>query len=211
MRKRAVPAATLLAAGMMLAAAHAPGAAEESPYLLQGGGEGEVRVLRGLETDQSFAPATEAPATEAPQVEEAVEEAVEQAPAVAAQTEGEAQPDSSRVDYDAFDRAEGRWLSEWQSAGGQTTTAKTTFDDYGRMASIPHRFATFYAADESGQWQGYWTQEGGRHRCTTKQDGSEHWGVIQLQFDEAYNHFEGTWDYCGEGDKWDWKGKRVAR
>ena len=204
MRKCAVTAATLLAAGMMLAAAHAPGAAEESPYLLQG--EGEVRVLRGLEPDKSFEPATEAP-----EVEEAVEEAVEQAPAAATDPSAEPQPAASRVDYDAFDLAEGRWLSEWQSAGGQTTTAKTTFDDYGRMASIPHRFATFYAADESGQWQGYWTEEGGRHRCATKQDGSEHWGVIQLQFDEAYNHFEGTWDYCGEGDKWEWKGERVAR
>ena len=200
MRKCAVPAATLLAAGMMLAASHAPGAAEESPYLLQG--EGEVRVLRGLETEKSFEPATQPPE---------VEEAVEQAPAAASEPESEAQPASARVDYDAFDRAEGRWLSEWQSSGGRTTTAKTTFDDYGRMASIPHRFATFYAADESGQWQGYWTEEGGRHRCTTKQDGSEHWGVIQLQFDATYDHFEGTWDFCGEGDKWEWKGKRVAR
>ena len=200
MRKCAVPAATLLAAGMMLAASHAPGAAEESPYLLQG--EGEVRVLRGLETEKSFEPATQPPE---------VEEAVEQAPSAASEPESEAQPASARVDYDAFDRAEGRWLSEWQSSGGRTTTAKTTFDDYGRMASIPHRFATFYAADESGQWQGYWTEEGGRHRCTTKQDGSEHWGVIQLQFDATYDHFEGTWDFCGEGDKWELKGKRVAR
>ena len=196
MRKRAVPAATLLAAGMMIAATHAPGVAEESPYLLQG--DGEVRVLRGLEPDKSFDPTTQPPEVEA-------------APAAAAEPEAEPQAASSQVDDDAFERAEGKWLSEWQSSGGRTTTAKTTFDEYGRMASIPRRFATFYAANENGQWQGYWTEESGRHRCATKQDGSEHWGVIQLQFDATYDHFEGTWDFCGEGDKWEWKGKRVAR
>lgn len=196
MRKCAVPAATLLAAGMMLAASNSPGVAEESPYLLQG--EGEVRVLRGLEPEKSFEPAELPPE-------------VEEAPAAATEPQAESEPASSQVDYDALDRAEGRWLSEWQSAGGRTTTAKTTFDDYGRMASIPHRFATFYSADENGSWQGYWTEEGGRHRCATKQDGSEHWGVVQLQFDATYDHFEGTWDFCGEGDKWEWKGKRVAR
>jgi len=201
MRKCGVLAATLLAAGMMLAASPAPLAAEESPYLLQGGGG--VRVLRGLEPDSSFEPATQPPeATQAPE---------EPAPAAVTLPQAGTGPAASLLDSDAFQKAEGRWVSEWRSAGGRTTKARTTFDEYGRMASIPHRFATFYAANESGQWEGYWTVEGGRHRCTTQQDGSEHWGIIRLQFDPDYTHFEGTWDFCGEGDKWEWKGERVAR
>lgn len=195
MWKGAVLASMLLAGATLLASADSPAAADEEPYLLED--DGEVRVLRGLEPEQGFEATTQPPESE-------------ELPADAPEPQAEPQTTVSVLDADALDGAEGRWLSEWQSAGGQTTTAKTTFDDYGRMASIPHRFATFYSADESGQWQGYWSAESGRHRCATKQDGSEHWGVVQLQFDEAYNHFEGTWDYCGEGDKWEWKGKRVA-
>ena len=200
MWKGTVLASMLLTVVAFSASADSHEAQQEEPYLLQD--DGEVRVLRGLETDQGFEAATQPP--------EAEEAPAEAAPAEAPEPQAEPEATVSALNSDALDSAEGRWLSEWQSAGGRTTTAKTTFDDYGRMASIPHRFATFYTADESGQWQGYWTAESGRHRCATKQEGSEHWGVIQLQFDEAYNHFEGTWDYCGEGDKWEWKGKRVA-
>jgi hypothetical protein len=109
---------------------------------------------------------------------------------------------------DLFEKAEGRWVSEWQTSHGGTETTKTTFDEYGRMSSVPGPWVTFYAADDAGLWQGYWTSDSSPQRCPTEKEGRRHWGVVEFQFDEAYQEFEGTWDFCGEGQKWAWKGKR---
>jgi len=152
-------------------------------------------VLRGLEPEKSFetAPETSEPSADA--------------------TEPQAEPELtvSKIADDAFEKAEGKWVSEWETSGGGKTTAKTTFDIYGRMASIPHRFATFHSANEDGAWEGYWNTESGRHRCEAMHDESHHWGIVRFQFDATYNQFEGTWDFCGQGETWTWAGKRVAR
>jgi hypothetical protein len=195
MRKCTVLVATLLAAAIMLASSNSPEAADEAPYLLQD--DGEVRVLRGLEAEKDFDSAT-------------LPQAVEQPPADASEPQAEPQSAAAQVDENAFEKAEGRWESQWETSHSGTTTAKTTFDIYGRMASIPGPMVTFYAADENGTWEGYWVEESGRQRCTTKNDGGYHWGVVQFQFNSAYNEFEGAWDFCGEGKKWPWKGKRVG-
>ncbi len=108
-----------------------------------------------------------------------------------------------------FDQAEGRWLSEWQTSRGGMHTAKSTFDEYGRMASVPDGpWVTFYSADDSGQWEGFWTAKSSPQRCTTAKEGNHHWGVVRFQFNQAYDEFAGTWDFCGEGEQWEWRGKR---
>ena len=205
MRKRTVLVATLLAAAIMLASSNSPEAADEAPYLLQGGGD--VRVLRGLEPEKSFESVTLPPETEE---SPAAATELDVAPAAATEPQAEPQLTASQADAETFGKAEGRWMSHWETPHHATTTAKTTFDAYGRMASIPGPMVTFYAADENGTWEGYWVEESGRQRCTTKNDGSYHWGVVQFKFDSAYTHFEGAWDHCGEGQKWPWQGKRVG-
>ena len=78
------------------------------------------------------------------------------------------------------------------------------------MASIPGPYVTFYSADASGTWEGIWVEDSGRQRCTTENGGSYHWGVVRFQFNPAFTEFEGAWDHCGEGQRWDWRGKRVG-
>ncbi len=78
------------------------------------------------------------------------------------------------------------------------------------MASIPGPYVTFYAADGSGSWQGVWVEKSGSQRCASENGGTYHWGVVRFQFNPDYSQFEGTWDHCGEGQQWEWKGKRVG-
>ena len=39
-------------------------------------------------------------------------------------------------------------------------------------------------------------------------DGSTDWGVAIFQFNDVYIEFRGEYDFCGEGEKWDWDGVR---
>lgn len=107
-----------------------------------------------------------------------------------------------------FGKAEGRWDSEWQTSRGGTQTGRSTFDSYGQMSTIDGPVVTFYTADDSGYWEGYWTAPNSPHPCATEKDGYRHWGVVKFQFDESYDQFTGTWDFCGEGETWEWQGKR---
>lgn len=190
MKNRTSLATGPLAAAVILALWSAPAAAQEQPYLLQGGGE--IRVLRGLEPAAGF---------------EAAPQAVEEAQTASSDSQAET---SSEVDAEVFELAEGRWMSQWQTPRSGTTTAKTTFDEYGRMSSIPGPYVTFYAANQAGQWEGFWVEDSGSQRCASQNDGKDHWGVVRFQFNADYTRFEGTWDHCGEGQQWEWKGKRVG-
>ena len=183
----------LLAAAIMLASSNALEAADESPYLLSD--HGTVRVLRGLEPEKIFETAK-------------LPVEIDVAPAAAPEPQVEPKLTISQADGDAFGKAQGRWVSEWERTQGGTQISTTTFDYYGNMASTPGPIVKFYSADDNGKWDGYWVEESGSQRCDTKEDGSHYWGVVEFQFNEAYNAFEGTWDFCGDGKKWEWKGKR---
>ena len=193
MRKCSVLAATTLAAAIILASSNSSEAADDKPYLLED--KGGVRVLRNLEPDQGFEPATLRPETDT-------------APAAETQPQAAPEPAKGKADGDTFGKAEGRWVSERDQTQGGAQISTTTFDYYGRMASRPGPMVTFYSADENGNWEGYWVDHSGRRPCENKKDGSHFWGVVQFQFNGAYNEFEGTWDFCGEGMKQGWKGKR---
>jgi hypothetical protein len=158
---------------------------------------GSRAALRGLEPTKDFESAT-------------VPQAVEPSQTAASETQGEAQVTPSEAEAEVFGNAQGRWVSQFERPRGGTTTAKTTFDEYGRMASIPGPYVTFYSADTSGRWEGLWVEDSGRQRCTAENGGSYHWGVVRLQFNAAFTEFEGSWDHCGEGQTWDWRGKRAG-
>ena len=49
--------------------------------------------------------------------------------------------------------------------------------------------------------------EDGRISLSTRNRADE-WGVTTFKFNESYTEFEGTWDYCGEGKKYAWSGKK---
>ena len=66
----------------------------------------------------------------------------------------------------------------------------------------------FYAIDGQGKWEGYWVENAGQHDCADKKDGSTDWGVGIFQFNDTYNEFTGKWDFCGDGEKFDWRGAR---
>ena len=62
----------------------------------------------------------------------------------------------------------------------------------------------FYAIDDQGKWEGYWAR-----KCSVKKNGSADWGVVTFQFNDAYNEFTGQWNFCGEGEEWEWNGVRL--
>lgn len=193
MRNCTVLVAAPFGAAMMLASSYFPAAADEQPYLLQD--HGKVRVLRNLEPGKKFETAK-------------LPVEIDVAPAAAPKPQVEPRRTTAQADGDAFGKAQGRWVSERDKTQGGTQISTTTFDYYGRMASRPGPMVTFYSADENGKWEGYWVEDSGRHPCDKEEDGSQYWGMVQFQFNEAYNEFEGTWDFCGKGMKHGWKGKR---
>ena len=55
--------------------------------------------------------------------------------------------------------------------------------------------------------RGIWVEAGSAERCTTEEDGSHHWGNVELTFNPSYTSFEGGWDYCGGGSTRSWRGQ----
>ena len=110
----------------------------------------------------------------------------------------------------SFEKAEGEWVSVWEKTHGGTMTSKTIFGASGEMVYTPDGTVNFQSADDNGKWEGYWVESSAPQRCDTKKDGSHYWGMVLFEFNETYNEFKGTWDFCGEGKKREWTGERVA-
>lgn len=55
--------------------------------------------------------------------------------------------------------------------------------------------------------EGVWIENSSGETCSTKQEGSAHWGKVTLTFAGPYSSFTGTWDYCGSGATRSWTGK----
>ncbi len=77
-----------------------------------------------------------------------------------------------------------------------------------KMYYVPSGTDNFHSADDNGKGTGYWVEVSAPQYYDLAKDGSHYWGVVQFQFNEAYNEFEGTWDFCGKDLKHGWKGKR---
>lgn len=110
----------------------------------------------------------------------------------------------------SFEKAEGEWTTIWEKMHGGTMTSRVKFDASGEMAYLSGGTVQFDSADDNGKWEGYWVESSSPQRCDTKKEGSHYWGKVQFQFGEKYNEFEGFWDNCGEGEKWEWTGERDA-
>jgi len=82
------------------------------------------------------------------------------------------------------------------------TKATTTFKN-GRIF--------FYAIDDQGKWEGHWVAETYKRHCSDKKHGSNRWGVAIFQFNDAYNSFKGTWDFCGDDVTYFWDGRNGPR
>jgi hypothetical protein len=66
----------------------------------------------------------------------------------------------------------------------------------------------FTSIGSEGRWEGYWIGSKPANVCLENREGSRNWGLVIWEFDETYSRFKGTWDYCGEGRKYLWNGRR---
>ena len=109
----------------------------------------------------------------------------------------------------SFDSAVGEWSSQiLQPTGIALSTKLTIIDETKATYEWTNGRILFHSIDGQGKWEGYWVEDAGRHDCGDKKDGSTDWGVAVFQFNDAYNKFTGKWDFCGDGEKFDWDGVR---
>lgn len=107
-----------------------------------------------------------------------------------------------------FDSPIGVWSERWETQNGSMRSIKVTIVDEAKAKYGSNGRIDFFAIDEQGRWNGYWILEDGYRTCTEKKSGSQHWGETVFQFNETYSHYTGTWDYCGEGQKFSKSGVR---
>jgi len=109
----------------------------------------------------------------------------------------------------SFDSAMGEWSWTYElPSANRAAGTMTIIDETKATYSHANGRILFYAIDDQGKWEGYWVQISAGHVCPNKKDGSTNWGVAIFQFNDAYNKFSGTWDYCGDGELFDWYGSR---
>jgi hypothetical protein len=109
---------------------------------------------------------------------------------------------------ESFNSPLGEWSERYQDEGGQWKSSKVTIvDETKARYTNPNGQVFFYSIDDQGKWEGYWV-ESREDRCLEKKYGSNSWGVMVYQFNDAYNRYEGTWDWCGQGKKYFLKGVR---
>ena len=113
---------------------------------------------------------------------------------------------------ESFDSPIGVWSEKYESStgvGGGMKTAKFTIIDE-TEGMYPNGRVMFYAIDEQRKWKGYWINDTGNKTvmCSDEKGGSPYWGEQIYQFNETYNQYTGTWDVCGEGQKYKTSGVR---
>ena len=108
-----------------------------------------------------------------------------------------------------YDSPIGTWFTKWQamSGGSSTRTELNIVDQSTATYEWNDGKITFFEITGDNQWTGYWTEDWAR-KCEVKKNGLERWGIVNLSFNDDYNHFDGTWDSCGVGKKAEWSGFR---
>jgi hypothetical protein len=101
----------------------------------------------------------------------------------------------------------GEWSDRYQSTDGTWWRSTTTFIDEATATYTNSDGRVFFYETDDQNWEGLWVEDG-RGVCSEKKHGSKNWGVIKFQFNEAYNKYEGTWDNCGNGQKFPFSGVR---
>jgi hypothetical protein len=113
----------------------------------------------------------------------------------------------------SFDSPIGVWSEQYESStgiGGIRKRSKVTIiDETKGTYTNPSGRIEFYAIDGQRRWKGYWINQSGTYNlCSEEKGGSPYWGENIYQFNEAYNRYTGTWDFCGEGQKYALSGVR---
>ena len=109
----------------------------------------------------------------------------------------------------SFDSAMGEWSWTFGAPSGRTYSGEMTIIDETKATyTFRNGRIIFYAKDDQGKWEGHWVAETYKRHCSDKKHGSIRWGVAIFQFNDAYNSFKGTWDFCGDGVTYFWDGSR---
>jgi hypothetical protein len=110
----------------------------------------------------------------------------------------------------SFDSAIGEWSWTFGSPSGRVYSGEMTIiDETKATTTFKNGRIFFYAIDGQGKWEGHWVAETLKKPCSDKKDGSIYWGVAIFQFNDAYNSFKGTYDFCGDGGTFFWDGVRL--
>jgi hypothetical protein len=80
--------------------------------------------------------------------------------------------------------------------------------DGSNIADYSHGKIYFDSSNGDGLLTGYWVESYGPLRCPTEKHGSPYWGMVELQFNDAFDEFAGFWRYCGATKEYPWTGKR---
>ena len=103
----------------------------------------------------------------------------------------------------------GEWETRWQGPSGKWTGGVILSIEDSKVASYMPGNGTihFYQVDDLGRWEGFWV-EAPANTCSEEKHGSRNWGVATFQFNESFTSFNGTWDSCGQGERFAWAGDR---
>ena len=110
----------------------------------------------------------------------------------------------------SFEDPIGVWNEKWEREIGKMYSAEFTIIDETRGIYTGSSRVEFYEIDEQGRWKGYWINNESESSvaCSEKKGGSPFWGESIYRFNDSYNRYSGTWDYCGEGQKYVTAGTR---
>ena len=111
----------------------------------------------------------------------------------------------------SFDSAMGEWKWALQGPDCDLVTGQFTFVDEIKVNYPPYRNTriVWYSTDDPHQWEGYWVDDYG-FDCGEEKDGSKAWGVVTINFNEAYTQWKGEFDICGDDRKFPWNGFRLS-
>ena len=110
-----------------------------------------------------------------------------------------------------YNSPDGSWRSAVQTSTSWLSLGKMTFSGTDK-ATYTYRNGRilFDETGNNGEWKGHWVEENiPTIKCGNEIDGSDSWGVVILQFNDAYTRFRGTYDRCGNGRKNGWEGTRI--
>lgn len=106
-----------------------------------------------------------------------------------------------------FDKLKGKWSSRQEYGSGNPPTRATMTFDGSNIADYSHGTIHFDSSNSDGLLTGHWVELYGP-KCSSEKHGSRTWGVVQLQFNDAFDQFAGTWRFCDAGKEHQWTGER---
>ena len=107
-----------------------------------------------------------------------------------------------------FDSPLGDWSETHEKRSGGSKTVKLTITDKTTGTGSDGVLLDIYSSGDDYTWKAYWILESGIYACAEKKRGSPYWGEQVFNFNQAYNQYTGTWDSCGEGQKFWTRGNR---